>query len=253
MLLLLIVKMKYVVFFILVAFVCISTLEARIACTKDIQAGQGCTPLMEAALNRLTSWARALVDAGAEVNAEDSFKDTPLLYALYKRSPFDAEDPLLVQLLIDAGSSIEHTNRSCMRPLLLAARNGYARCIEVLVRAGAELEARGEQGQTALCYAVKYGEIEAARSLLRAGAEVNCRDDLSLTPLMIASFRQETELVELLLSAGADIHARTTQSFYYQKRFPSFGIETVESGATALTFAKRYGGASVQRMLLLGR
>jgi ankyrin repeat protein len=236
-------------FLVLAAFVCVGPLEARIACTKDVC--QGSTPLMEAALSRSTSEVQSLVDVGAEVNAEDACGDTPLLCAIYKRSLCDAEDPRLVQLLIDAGSSIEHANSSCMRPLLLAARNGYPRCIEVLVRAGADLEARGEKGRTALCYAVEFGEVEAACSLLRAGAEVNCRDDLSLTPLMLASFRQDSEIVELLLSEGADIHARTTQPFYYQKRFPSFGIETVASGATALTFAKQYGSPSVQRMLSL--
>ena len=138
--------------------------------------------------------AQVLVDRGADVNAassESSGEVTPLHLAAGKG-----------RISIEGLIQEEAAKESARLRLQL---------IELLLDAGASIEARDSEGQTPL-----HTAVEASRSatvveaLLDSGADINATDDAGRTPLHIAvdiPLSWVEGVVELLLDRGADIGA----------------------------------------------
>ncbi len=194
---------------------------------------------------------RALLDAGAEVNAFERGK-TPLQHAARTRP-----NPEIVRALLDAGARVDLAGHHGMTALHFAVVNPApaasltrpgadatagpgetARQLEVirlLLDAGAATHAKNEDGLTPLHLAAgHYWDPEVAGMLLRAGAFVDARAGNDSTPLhFAAAFGGNPSVAELLLDAGADANARDT------------------GGLTPLHLAARFRGyATVAQMLL---
>jgi ankyrin repeat protein len=93
--------------------------------------------------------ARALLAAGAAVDACDEGGWTAASLAVYnaeaRRGFAD-----VVRALVDAGANIEAAIGYGVRPLMLAAGYGETAVVEVLLNAGADVMARNDGGYTAL-------------------------------------------------------------------------------------------------------
>jgi ankyrin repeat protein len=204
---------------------------------------RGCTPLMRAAESGNIDEVRALLKAGADVNAAwPAWGHTALMFAageghleVVKALLAAGADPYAVAFghggvhgwawmfamnrcnkkwleitdaMLAGGVKINPPSGIRMSPLGFAIEKNDRVIIDALLKRKADVNLRDqESGETALMYAVKYGSSEVVRVLLDAGADVNARDKDGRTALSIAEENKENPwhdgIVELLKRVGA--------------------------------------------------
>ena len=163
--------------------------------------GGGLTPLIFAAREGDLESARALLDAGANVNQPSEYGWTPLLTAVNNRNY------QLAKLLIERGADVNLANKGGWTPLYLATDNrnieggdypvpkpdmDHLELIELLLQKGANANARIKDNTlTRTIFTMQW--------FLEDGA----------TPFIRASQSADTELMKLLLKYGADPKIKT--------------------------------------------
>ena len=125
------------------------------------------TPLHMATRFGTTEVVTALLEVGADPNAQALFNYTPL---------HSAQTGEAITALLRAGAELEARNEFGHTPLH-SAQTGEA--INTLLEAGANLNAQDERGDTPLHSA----DVEAITALLGAGAELEARNEFGQTPL----------------------------------------------------------------------
>lgn len=184
-------------------------------------------PLVDAVKAGDAARVRALVDAGADVNAAEPDGATPLHWAAY------AGDVEATRLLLDAGAVADTGNRYGVRPLSLACLAGSPGVVEALLDAGANPNSILTEGETALMTAARSGNVEVVELLLDAGADPNAHEHWKgQTALMWAAAEGHAAVVPALVRHGAAVGARSKRGF------------------TALLFAAREGRTDVVQTLL---
>ncbi|MEO7599166.1 MAG: ankyrin repeat domain-containing protein [Opitutus sp.] len=159
----------------------------------------GNTPLHGAAYDRDEPTVRALLAAGAAVNATNTAGATPLLYA--------AGDARVVKLLLEYGADPRIAAKSGRNPLSAAVvQRDAAKVSRLLLEAGAEPKALGPQGDSMLADAIFGGNPTAIDLLVERGASVN--PEGNAPPLPMAAWVGDQRAVDLLLAHGADINRR---------------------------------------------
>lgn len=185
---------------------------------------KGVTALHHAATADSVELVRALVEAGAEVNAV-SEAGTPLHFA----AGAGAERAAVA--LVEAGADVNAQGRD--------VRTG--RDIPTLPSPGIPLtQGWRAQGSTALLQAAARGSTSGARLLVEAGADVHLTTDEAhdlLTPLHVAAEGGHTPLLCVLLAANGAAEARRQAS----------GM-----GYTPLQCAAAQGSEEAVRLLLEG-
>ena len=143
------------------------------------------------------------VGRGARIDAQDNkYGATPLHWAA-EHGTMGA-----VRALIDAGAYIDAKDDRGRRPLHRAAAHGTADAVQSLINAGAAVDARTYQNRTPLHAAAHFGKPEAARLLINAGADIEARTRVGSTPLHEATEDGTAESVRALVDAGANVKAR---------------------------------------------
>ena len=153
---------------------------------------RGDTPLHLAAAGLRHDAARALLAAGAPVNAANRRGATPLHYASDPRPLFPTWDPpaqrRLIDLLISAGAAVDHPDRGGVTPLHRAVRARSPAAVAALLSAGANPRAATKKaGSTPLHLAVAPTgasgtagaggyQLEIVNLLLAAGATLADED-----------------------------------------------------------------------------
>ena len=204
----------------------------------DVRRGDlNATPLHFAARsNTNPAVIQALIDAGADVEAQDDNDDvTPLHEAVFKSQ----EDLAVIQALLEAGADPNATtNRENLTPLHAA---NSAAVVHSLLAAGADLEAAARGGASPLYVAVGDENLEVIQALLEAGADpLNeiWRGEYR-TPMELADFETlpgavNREVLELLqaamTTAGQDCNLWNTKR-YFQAAIPESVTHCMEAGA----------------------
>ena len=156
----------------------------------------GRTPLFFAAANGDIEVVRALVSAGADVNARLSGgRAISVAWQLDISSILRSEE---YKGVYDYG----------LTPLLTAVVTGHIDVERELVFAGADVNARLGDGCSALSVACDVGCTDAVYILLHHGAQIESKDKYGRTPLWVAAASGQTEVVHALVSAGANVNAQ---------------------------------------------
>lgn len=154
--------------------------------------------------------ARALVGAGADVNARDKLGRTALMVAAAEG---DAEG---VAALLEMGAEVDACDAEGWTALMHGSGHLLIRVVEMAAAATpAFFENHGDVledeplGRVLECImsTVEAGAVGVTRALLAAGADVAQRDSKGRTALVQAGLSGSARLVEALLEAGSDPRA----------------------------------------------
>jgi ankyrin repeat protein len=212
----------------------------------------GTTPLMYAAALGNADAMKALLRAGADVNARNAFDATALMWCI--------NQPHMVKLLLAKGADVNARSKMGRTPLLLAASYGNAEVLKLLLAKGANVLTSDNLENTPLLAATAANDSATVKLLLDQGAEIKGTDVHSkelvgrvpislamagLTPLMNAAAAGNFAVVQLLLAHGADVNAVATSKSPSVKNGP-IGLASF----TALTLAGAYGGPETMQALL---
>ena len=157
-------------------------------------------------------------------------------------------DERLVQIVLDAGFDVNHTDIGGDGWALLHwmcsrfGRNGrnMEPFVPLIIAQGADVHAEGgHAGHTPLWYACKEGRPLAVKALCDAGTDANLANFRGETPLFNLAYARDdaevADIVDTLVAAGADLHHRC------------------DAGKTALfPMGFRRGTHGVRRMIELG-
>ena len=184
----------------------------------------GATPLHHAAAFGSLASMRLLLEHGAEVNAGNKRKSTPLFWALH--------DEAKVRLLLDRGANVSARAVDGRTPIYQAASMANAVAVlRLLLDKGADANTKTLIGMTPLMSAARANP-EAARLLIDRKADVNARNAAGATALMEAAQTGRPQAVGMLLENGADPKLRTKKN------------------ETALAYAATTGNAETVKLLL---
>lgn len=158
--------------------------------------------LIEAVARNDVDTARRLIEAGANVNAQNENRDSAFLLA-------GAEGRLeILKLTLKAGADLKSTNRYGGTALIPACHHGHVETVRELLKTAIDVNHYNRLGWTALLETVILGDggpahSEIARLLVAQGADVNLADKHGLTSLAHARQRGQVEIVKILEAAGA--------------------------------------------------
>lgn len=110
---------------------------------------------------------------------------------------------------MDLDRPVEHG----LTPLMRAALDGDAACVNELLAAGADVSCRNADGNNALWLACVGGSTDAVRALAGAGIDLDNRNDTGATTLMYCASSGKHAMLALLLDLGADPMQRTDDDY----------------------------------------
>jgi len=131
--------------------------------TKDTE---GNSALLRAVNTGDTFEVRRLVEAGANVNAENNSGVTPLMNAA------GMGNKEAVELLIQKGADVNHRTSGNYTPLMQAALVGQMEMVKILLDAGADASVKDAGGRTAAGYAEEQKHEDIAQFIKqKAGSQ----------------------------------------------------------------------------------
>lgn len=134
---------------------------------------------------------------------EDRNESVPLHFAV----EYGAAD--LARALLDAGASVDARNFVSETPLHFAAKKNHVDLARMLLDAGAVVDAKDDEGKTPLHKACESGNVAVAGALIEAGANMYARNRYGTTIPLDLAFRREDniiKMVQVFIAAGYDVN-----------------------------------------------
>lgn len=169
---------------------------------------KGDTPAGVAAERGHCAFLQFILSQGANANHRNLKKETPLILNLRDN---DHKVPC-VDALIQAGADVNAQDKYGQTPLYMLARKWQSDLIpiaELLKKKNVKIDVADSSGNTPLieaCDSSRNGEM--VRWLLDNGADINKRNDYKQTPLMIAAAGAYEEVINPLLQHNPDLDAQ---------------------------------------------
>jgi ankyrin repeat protein len=133
------------------------------------------------------------------VNHRNHYNETALMTAAIKGTPD------IVAALIEAHADVDAQDDNHLTALSHAARRGRTDNIETLIQAGADIDEPDRKKETPLIKAIKGGHDEAARFLILAGAVTHLMDGSNRMALTHAARSGSDTLVRELIASFEDL------------------------------------------------
>ena len=154
--------------------------------------------------------AELLIESGADVNVKDKFNKSPLDYAV------ENEYNRLATLLIVKGADISPTPDAVkeniittIKPIHVVARNGKLSSLKMLLdKYPRQVNVKDEYGRIPLYWAARAGHMDIVKLLIEKGSNVNAKADEGWTPLHTTAYNGKDEAAEYLIQKGAVIDIR---------------------------------------------
>jgi ankyrin repeat protein len=163
-------------------------------CKETISGGHALTAACE---KGHMSMVEELMKAGADVNIEGNFLNTPLIAAC------EGGHVTIVKELVKAGADVNLQSR-LQTPLILACKGGHMSVVKELVKAGANVNIQDMWGNTPLISACEGGHLGVVEDLVKIGADINLQVG-GITPLIAAVKDSSLSTVKCLVDHGADV------------------------------------------------
>lgn len=109
-------------------------------------------------------------------------------------------------MLVQAGAQVDAQDKDMRTPLLEAIINNHMEVARYLIQNGACVYHTEEDGYTGLHHAAKLGNLETVNMLLETGqVDVNAQDSGGWTPIIWAAEHKHVDVIKALLNRGADV------------------------------------------------
>uniref|UniRef100_A0A7N9AW51 Euchromatic histone-lysine N-methyltransferase 2 n=1 Tax=Mastacembelus armatus TaxID=205130 RepID=A0A7N9AW51_9TELE len=156
------------------------------------------TPLLEAIINNHIEVAHYLVQNGACVYHEDGYT------ALHHAAKLGSLE--IVNMLLETGQvDVNAQDNGGWTPIIWAAEHKHVDVIKALLNRGADVTITDKELNVCLHWAAYAGSVDIAELVLNAGCSLSSVNMHGDTPLHIAAREGYLECVTLFLSRGADI------------------------------------------------
>ncbi len=171
--------------------------------------------------NRLLNSLKDLVENGAEINLQNIFSSTPLIYAcqsIRRDSNLEEKNFLLevVKYLVEKGADINIQDQWGNTALIYASERGHLEVVKYLVEKGADINHQNEWNRIALMWASQWGHLDIVKYLVQKGSDINHQDEDGYTALFLLinnalndSLIDILNIVKYLVEKGADINLQT--------------------------------------------
>ncbi len=158
------------------------------------------TLLHQSIQDRKLELTQQLIQYGADINRHCDVVsiNTPLHRAVYTKQP------KIVELLIDAGASIDLRNCAEITAIELAATRGNRDIVAFLLARGAA---------SSIHVAAAIGDLQTVRRYLKSSVDPSIRlgTVYGCSPLFIAAAQDQIEIAKLLIEAGTEINLECGQ------------------------------------------
>jgi ankyrin repeat protein len=145
---------------------------------------------------------KLLVECGADVNAQDAYKNTALHQLARRR---DRTSESCAQYMLQNNAEPNARDEKGRTPLLEAAERGHLGMVKILIEQGADVSSADDNQNTALHLAAGRGHLTVVQYLVNCGADVNAENSDSRTPLDCIAITNPSfdKIADILLRKGA--------------------------------------------------
>ncbi|TGM01956.1 ankyrin repeat domain-containing protein [Leptospira jelokensis] len=191
----------------------------------------GVTALMNSIFSRNFVLVEELIRRGANLELETSEGNTALL-AMINMGNDHPDKPKLFQMLLDAKANVNHKNFEGSTALHLSVIGNSLEILTILSQQNVDSSIKNNKGVTALDQAIINENWQATKILLTIEKDIDGLDKYGSTKLHSAILNEKYEFIQLLLDAGADPQKKD------------------KWGKTAIEFAERQNNPKVLKLLL---
>ncbi len=201
----------------------------------------GTTALHIAVYNNQAKVVQLLINAKADLNVSDKYKNTPVDYAKTKEiqqllvnagaklnlnkelfKAINSNDLKQVQELIKKGAKADATtdlhsffgSTTNWSTLHASASIKSFAITQFLISKGADVNKRNSAGFTPIYFAIGTDNKQIVKLLIKHGAKVDVQSDYGVSPLHVSAYNGNVEMAKFLLKNGARLDVKMNNDWY---------------------------------------